>query len=117
MGDLDMSNNNLGVIANTVQRLLSSIGVKAKFGGGEAIYDFIATFNKSLKKDRFSWGLKRTLRGEAIVKGELKEDVAGFEEAIEAYQTEDAKERAKKLQESRRAGYDYEQEITIQHRS
>ena len=100
-GDINMSTSRLNGLQRIIQRVLRAFGVRATFGKPEDVFDFIAEYNKSAAKGKVSRGLRRTLEKGAKIKGQLKEDVAGYEGAIEAARGEDVK----KIKKSKKAGY------------
>ena len=100
-GDINMSTSRLNGLQRIIQRVLRAFGVRATFKTAEDVFDFLAEYNNSVAKDKVSRGLRRTLEKGAKIKGQLKEDVAGYEGAIEAARGEDVK----KIKKSKKAGY------------
>ena len=90
-GDISMSNRRLSGLGKIFERIMSAFGVKATFEEGGNVFDFIANFNESLEKDNFSRGMIKTLKEEAVIKGELKEDVEGYAAALKGQARAQAK--------------------------
>ncbi len=77
-GEFDIKKNP-SIMANLkdlARRLLSVIGVKAKFNSDEDVLNFIKDYNRSISKGKFTLGQKRLIKegakGKLITKGKTK---------------------------------------------
>ena len=87
-GEFDIKRNSklIGAIKDFARRLLSTLGVKAKFNTDQDVINFIKDYNRSIGKGKFTKGQKKTLRdgakGKLITKSKSKKKTESVKESM-----------------------------------